>query len=329
MIKKIKKLAFYSLSLCALFSCAEESSEDSNDIQRRILDAYIAEYCPDAEQMESGLTYLERVDGTGAYKVEELNAVYVNYSTRSLSGEYTATNMEDLSKQLGTYSKASYYGPKLFNVGYGSTYLGLEEILLGMKEGGKATAIIPPWLTATAYSPNESEATVNQIYSLEVINIIEDITKFQLDSMESYAKYHLNGLDSLSTGFYYKLDGTPTKDTLANSDELKVRYVCRLLDGFVSGTNILDSAKVNGIYKSSDSYEALDITYDKDLDTFEENAGMVRGFCMALQKMNYGETATAMFVSDLGYGSTGKSPIGAFQPLVFTIYIEPKVEDEI
>ena len=324
----MKKIAFYSLALFALVSCAQEVNESSDNIQKRILDAYIAEYCPDAEQMESGLTYLEKSVGTGKNEVEELNAVYVNYSTRSLSGEYTATNSAELAKLLGFYNKTSYYGPKLYQVGYGNTYLGLEEMLLGMKKGAKATAIIPPWLTATESSSSQS-SSVNSIYSIELVDIVTDINEFQLDSMASYAKYHLNGLDTTSYGFYYKLNSKPTLDTLKRDDVLNIRYIGRLLDGFIFDTNIMDSAKVHGIYNSANTYAALEATYDEDLDTFVENSGLVKGFCMALQKMNYEETATTMFISDYGYGTRGSgSNIGAFQPLIFDIYLEPKEVDE-
>lgn len=327
MIRKIKTLAFYSLALFALVSCAQEVSESSNEIQKRILDSYLAVYYPDVVQESSGLTYLEKIDGTGDEVVEDLNAVYIQYSTRTLAGEYSSYNIQSLAEWLGTYAKTTYYGPTLFEVGYGTTYIGLEEIFLGMKKGAKVTAIVPPWLTTTESSSSQSNST-NIIYDIELIDIITDIEQYQIDSMESYANLYLNGLDSTSYGYYFQLDCEPTLDSLGEDETVSIRYVGRLLDGFVFDTNIMDSAKVNGIYSSDNSYDALEVTYYEDLDTFVDNSSLVTGFCMAIQQMCYEESATTMFISDYGYSYYGSGSIGAYQPLIFNIYLEPKEEDD-
>lgn len=322
MIKKLKETFILSLVCLGLISCAQEKEESAMDIQKRILESYIHEYCPNATQLPSGLTYISKSPGVGTEKVESGNAVYVDYTTKTLAGIYSTTNDVNILKELGTYSKKNYYGPKLYEIGYGSTYLGIEELLTGMMEKESVTAIVPPWLTGTQYSSSSYNSSVNTIYTFKVTSIIKDMAKFQQDTMKAYAKMHYPGLDTLSSGFYYKLLTDSQKDTLVDGDNIKIRYVGKLLDGFVFDTNIRDSAKLYGIFDSTNDYDALSVVYKKDLSSFVESSNLVKGFCMAIQEMNYEEKSFTMFDSQLGYGSSGSNQIGAYQPLIFYIYLE-------
>ncbi len=326
MIRKIKDTFILSLVCLGFISCAQEKEESAMDIQRRILDAYVQERYPSATQLPNGLTYISKTTKEGTNLIEKGNAAYVNYTSETLNGVYTSTNDTLLLRKLGTYKKTNYYGPKLYEVGYGSTFLGIEELLIGMKNGEKVTAIIPPWLTGTTYSPDSYNNSTNMIYTFEIKSVIKDIVEFQKDTMKAYAANHYPGLDTLSAGFYYKLtsDSSPAKDSLVDGDNVSIRYVGKLLDGFVFDTNIRDSAKVHGIYDSAKDYAALDVIYKKDLASFVESAGLVKGFCMAIQNMKYEERSFTMFNAELGYGASGSGEnIGPYQPLIFYIYLEP------
>lgn len=329
MMRKIKIPVIAALSAFVIFSCAREEDEGANDIQKRILDAYVAEYYPSATVTPSGLVYLSRTEGTGEDAVEKYQGVYVEYSTKTLGGIYTATNDEYQAKVLGTYSKSNYYGPKLYEIGFGTTYTGVEEMLTGMKKGGEATAIVPPWLTSTGYGSTSQGSSVNMIYNFKVTAVIKDIVKFQLDSMAAYAKLHYPGLDTTSYGYYFKNLYDSGKDTIDKDASVDVRYIGRLLDGFIFDTNIADSAKKYGIYDSSKEYEALSITLAEDVNTMKENSGMILGFCKAIKDMKrYEDKAFTMFYSELGYSGQGSGQIGPYQPLIFNISIEPKKADE-
>lgn len=312
-----------------MVSCAQEKEESANDIQKQILDAYISVYYPNAEQMPSGLTYIDRKIGTGD-TLEKYNGAYVQFTTKTLEGNYTSTNNAELAKVLGTYSKSTYYGPRFYEIGYGSTYIGIEEMLIGMRAGGEATAIVPPWLTSTEYSTASQAASTNMIYTFTLKKVIKDIMKFQLDSMASYAHLHYPGLDTTSKGYYFKNLVTGGKDTIESTASVKVRYIGRLLDGFIFDTNIADTAKKYGIYNASNEYAPLDVTYAEDINVMSENnSGLRLGFCKALLEMDYEDHAFTMFYSELGYGSQGSGEsIGPFQPLIFYIYIEPKAKTE-
>ena len=308
-----------ALVLC---SCAEDKNESDRSIQERILDAYIKEKFPQAKKLESGLVMIDFQQGSGE-ELERRDGGYFEYTTQSLSGDYIETTDEELAKQLGSFSNSNYYGPVLYEMGYKTTYKGLEEVMIGMKIGGKAKFILPPWLSVTGSNGDRWEESANLIYEIELKEVINNIDNWEADKMRRYAAIHYPGLDTLSSHFYFKKLHDAKADSL-ESETVQVRYIGRLLDGWVFDTNIADTAKKYGIYDTENDYNALDFKHSNDIETMEQDNSMVRGFCMALKDMSYGDKAFTMFGSKYGYDYTGKDPIGPYQPLIFWLYIEPK-----
>ena len=323
MMKFLNKIVCLAVVAVSLFSCAEEKEESERSIHERILGAYVKEEYPNAQVLPSGLVVIETQEGTGkTLNIRE--AGYFEYTTRSLSNEVVETTDEQLAREIGTFAHTNYYGPKMFETGYKSTYKGLEEIMVGMKIGGKAKFILPPWLSVTGNNGNRWEESNSLIYEIELKEVISVIDTWEADTMRRYAATHYPGLDTLSSHFYLKkLNNIQHKDTL-ESATLNVRYIGRLLDGWVFDTNIADTAKKYGIYDPENDYNALEFKWNDDLETMEKDNSMVRGFCMALKEMNYGDIAFTMFGSKYGYDYRGKSPIGPYQPLIFWLEVEPK-----
>lgn len=323
MMKFLNKIVCLAVVAVSLFSCAEEKEESERSIHERILGAYVKEEYPNAQVLPSGLVVIETQEGTGK-TLNNREAGYFEYTTRSLSNEVVETTDEQLAREIGTFAHTNYYGPKMFETGYKSTYKGLEEIMVGMKIGGKAKFILPPWLSVTGNNGNRWEESNSLIYEIELKEVISVIDTWEADTMRRYAATHYPGLDTLSSHFYLKkLNNIVHKDTL-ESATLNVRYIGRLLDGWVFDTNIADTAKKYGIYDPDNDYNALEFKWNDDLETMEKDNSMVRGFCMALKEMNYGDIAFTMFGSKYGYDYRGKSPIGPYQPLIFWLEVEPK-----
>lgn len=323
MMKFLNKIVCLAVVAVSLFSCAEEKEESERSIHERILGAYVKEEYPNAQVLPSGLVVIETQEGTGK-TLNNREAGYFEYTTRSLSNEVVETTDEQLAREIGTFAHTNYYGPKMFETGYKSTYKGLEEIMVGMKIGGKAKFILPPWLSVTGNNGNRWEEANSLIYEIELKEVISVIDTWEADTMRRYAATHYPGLDTLSSHFYLKkLNNIQHKDTL-ESATLNVRYIGRLLDGWVFDTNIADTAKKYGIYDPDNDYNALEFKWNDDIETMEKDNSMVRGFCMALKEMNYGDIAFTMFGSKYGYDYRGKSPIGPYQPLIFWLEVEPK-----
>ena len=324
MVKKLNKFVLMAVAALALFSCAQEKEDSDRTVQERILNAFVDVNYPQAKRTESGLVMIDNVEGTGD-TLKMYKAGFFKYSIKSLGGIYSETNFEDLAKVLGTYSKSNYYGPKLYELGFETTYAGIEEVMENMREGGKATFILPPWLSYTT-NKNSWNQNVSAIYDIELTEVVDNIIKWEQDTMKSYANKCYPGLDTLSANFYFKKLYDAGADTLTN-ESVNVWYIGRLLDGWVFDTNIADTAKKYGIYDKTKEYAALSVLYGESLDQMVEDNSMVEGFCKAIQQMSYGDKAFTMFNSDMGYGADGSSSIGPYQPLTFWLYIEPDTEE--
>ncbi len=328
MVKKINIFMMMAVAAIAFVSCAEEKVESDKDIQERILNAVVATKFPSAQVRDNGLVVIDYQQGTGD-TLDKYEGGYFEYTTQALSGNYAETTDEELAQVLGTYAKSNYYGPKLFQIGYQTTYAGLEEIMTGMQVGGKAKFILPPWLTyiegvgsSNSTGSGDWNVATSVIYEVELKEVITNILDWQADTMKAYANTHYPGLDTLSANFYFKKLYDAGGDTLENQS-VNVRYVGRLLDGWVFDTNIADTAKKYGIYDSTSDYEALSVQFSENLETMIEDNSLVRGFCMALKNMSNGDEAFTMFYSEYGYSSSGSDQIGPYQPLIFWLYIEP------
>lgn len=344
--------AFAFILLTLTFSCSKEKDLSEREIQERILDAYIAVNYPNAVKLESGLTIIEVQPGkTDPPKDGE--GAYIHYSTYTLEGICQSTTDSVQAKHLGTYSASNYYGPTLFVLNKYYTTEGMIELLKQVGKGGHVKAIIPPWLTGKYNSKSSGKSSsgsqqsmVNIIYDIHMGDIVEEITKYQIDSIESYNRiYYPPGIDSTTYGFYIKNfthpSGIPDKDTVEASTKVNIWYIGRLLDGYVFDTNIRDTAKKYRIYNSSSDYTALTVEIQETAKLMnetqksgsEETSGaLILGFCKALKKMTIGDHAVTMFVSGLGYGSEGTMNNGSgvpwYSPLRFDIWMTTSVDNK-
>ncbi len=120
-----KKITFLSI-LAILFltvSCSKAKQEEKDR------NAYLQENNITVEPTASGLYYIENKAGTGR-KAENGDVVKVHYTGKLLNGE----------KFDSSYDRNE---PFRFTLGKGQVIKGWDEGVAYMKEGGKATLIIP------------------------------------------------------------------------------------------------------------------------------------------------------------------------------------------
>ena len=319
-------------------SCAKSEKVESNGAERKYLEAWMTVNHPEVSPTGLGIYIIDDQVGTGE-EVEDEMFAYVSYTVRALDGTITSTNRASVAQQLGTYSKSSYYGPEVWTVGVGNLPVGVEEMIVGMKVGGKKTAVIPSWLLGyvrydkdSDYYKNTTESSTS-IYEVEIVRIAKDILKPQVEDMEEYAAKYLNGVDSLSYGFYYK-QLTPPRDTNAFKSDttIYINYIGRLLNGQVFDTTIADTAKCYNIYSTSKTYEPVSVNWgasysDITMGTSTEPTKIIAGFGKTLWQMRPYERGVGMFFSNYGYGYTGSGKsIPAYSPLVFEIEITDNPE---
>jgi FKBP-type peptidyl-prolyl cis-trans isomerase FkpA len=130
MIKKFSKSVFFFLTISLiviLVSC--DPSKKYEKAEKDAINNYLAaNSSSNYVHQESGLYYLEVLAGTGRQPVAN-DTVYVVYTGKFLNGNMFDTNVG--GNQL------------VFAVGQGGMLPGFEEGIMLMKEGGKATILVP------------------------------------------------------------------------------------------------------------------------------------------------------------------------------------------
>ncbi len=314
-------------------SCAKNQESTLNEDNKIWLDGWIQFNHPGVQPSGKGIYIIEDQPGTGKeYKNDAI--ISVEYTVTDLNGNIVSTTSKELSQQLGSYNYSDYYGERIWVIGEGSVVAGVEDILDGMKIGGTRKAVIPSWLnvnkrynSAEEYFKHNSKQP-HAIYSITLKNIIEDLEKWETDSLKRYSEKHLGGIDTTSFGFYYKQTKKPVIDSTFKKDtNIFINYIGRRLDGTVFDTNIADTAKVYEIYNPARKYVPAQISWgenetDLKMVTDGKSSGLIQGFQKTLWQMHPMEQGIGVFISRFGYSVAGSGQaIPSCCPLRFDIEI--------
>ncbi len=349
MKKTLEYLLVAAVSATCLASCAKSITTGTNDASKRYFDAWIAVNYPDLEPTELGSYVIEEIVGDGELVGDYENSPYVRvaYTQYDLDWNIEATTSEKLSQQLGDYDESYYYGPRIWTRVNDSYYAGLDEAITSMNVGGYKRTVIPGWLyTTLRYSTaedyvNNVSASDHAIYDLIVVETIDDMVQWEIDSIANYLSHNFPEVsvsDSLIYGLYYIQTAEPADTAAFASDTtLYINYIARRLDGQVVDTNIQDTAKRYGIYSSSTTYEPTQVNwYDEDDDEdytsitiTSDESSIIDGLSYTLSLMRSYEKGTCIFYSALGYSSSGSgSTIPEYSPLRFDIEFVDGEEDD-
>jgi FKBP-type peptidyl-prolyl cis-trans isomerase len=347
-----KTLTYLLLAALVLSGCAKTATSGLNDASKRYFDAWIHVNYPGLAPTALGAYVIEEEEGTGAALQDAETDAYVrlNYTVRSLDGTVSGTTYPYLAKQLGEYSETEWYGPVIWSRADGSLYAGVDEMLSSMKIGGKKKTVIPGWLltgsrydTAQEYIDNVSGGSP-AIYELELLEAISDTDQWELDSIGRYLASNFPEVslaDSLKYGFYYIQKKAPQPIGTSSDDDddeeesdagfprdstIYINYTGRLLNGQVFDTTIEDTAKVYGLYSSSNSYEPISVNYNYEdysqITITSDKSSVIDGFAYMIWRMGAYEEGTGIFYSKLGYSYSGSgSSIPAYSPLRFDIEV--------
>ena len=346
-MKRILKAILYTAAAVAIAGCAKEVNEGSNDANKRFFDAWIHINHPDITPTELGVYVLDKKEGNGA-TVEKDGFAILDCIITDLDGNITSYTDKETAKQLGQYDTAYYYGPKVLTTTEGTIQAGLADALIGMKVGGSKKVAIPGWLlTYKVYddikdylNPPKDDLTTstsysNAIYDFTVRDFTDNINDYQIGQIGEYLKANpklgLTVKDSLQLGFYYKqLVAPQVLDSLKSDTTVYINYTGRLLSGLVFDTTDERTAKDNGIYSSSRSYEPVPVKWASEYSDITLNgSSIISGFALTLWQMKANEKGVGIFFSDLGYSYSGSGKsIPGYAPLIFEIELVAKPDDE-
>lgn len=327
----------FLIGACLATACAKSQESSLNEDNKIWLDGWLQFNHPGVEPSGKGIYVIEDQPGTGKEYTQKDAILSVEYTVTDLNGNIISTTSKELAQQLGSYTKTDYYGERIWVIGEGTVVAGVEDILTGMKVGGTRKAVIPSWLNVKKrYDKDEEYFEHNSkeshaIYEIKLADIIEDLEKWECDSLVRYSKEHLGGRDTTSYGFYYRQVQKPVSDSTFKKDtNIYINYIGRRLDGIVFDTNIADTAKVYDLYSKERNYEPMQVQWGEKPEEIKmitdgNASGLILGFQKTLWEMHPMEKGTGVFISRFGYSVGGSgNKIPSFCPLRFDVEIVEK-----
>lgn len=334
-MKSLKYILLAILGLGLFFSCDREYSDFEGDEMAKF-NAWIQVKNIPAEALKpSGLYYISNQEGTGL-SPEDGDFLVFSVKEKSLNGIVYFSNDYATAKLYDNFDINFHFGSLFTKYEINHDYNAVEgypinsvtllmvkgvyEGLSYMKEGGKATLIMPSKLAygrsgltysqTTRISPYES-----LIYEVELIKVVKDPRAYENELLQTYVNTNYPGLQMVNDSIYYVQLSPPTVDTVtvAKDSIVYVYYKKMFLDGYVFDTNIDSVAKKLG--RTFASTDSLTVTIGKD---------EIKGFSLALTQMRKGEWGRAIIPSYSGYDSIAQKSIPPFSTLIFDIYFVDK-----
>ena len=259
------------------------------EIDRKIIEKYIAQESLDAKMTESGLFYVVEKEGEGKSPTP-LNKVKVHYRGTLLDG----TEFDS------SYKRGE---PTMFPLG--SVIKGWQEGIPLLKPGGKGKLIIPSEL---AYGKKSIAGKIPPhsvlVFDIELLEVIEQVPfdpKAQsLKDAKLIEKYLAdNSLEAQKTptGIHYIIEKAGEGDQPSSRDEVTVHYKGMLLNGKV-----------------------FDSSYDLGEPSTFPLARVIKGWRQGIPLLKKGGKGKLIIPSALGYGPV---PMGSKIPpnsvLVFEV----------
>ena len=245
---------------------------------------------------DSGLEFMDDSLGTGR-EAKNGDLVQINFSgwiirdTTNLFGDWTKDSTK-ITSFIGSTKQT--HKPMKFALRKNSFINGIDEGIVGMKEGGSRTIIIPSKL---AYGergfPPIIPPNTDLKFQVQLVNVKAAIVvkKWDVDT---------TNYKTLSNGIRYAVVAPGDSTAIDSGDVVTLHYSVFLQNG-----------------KKFDS----SVERDEPLVFPYKEQSFIKGFDEAIGMMTKGEKAEFVIPPDLAYGSKGNSVIPPNSTLVFDIKI--------
>lgn len=210
-MKRFFRLIAAAVAAGAVLSgCAKKAEPATNENEKLFFDSWMQVHHPQTEKTGLGIYIIdENITEEGQKEpVADSQYVYVSYTARDLDGNITSYSEAETAEMLGedVENSSRYYGPVVWTRIPGYIYAGVGEMFTGLGRGDSRTAVIPGWLMSYASYGTEQEylnkeTGSNSIYEIKVVDPIDNIRQWQIDSIGtflsgSYADYDFGYLNS-------------------------------------------------------------------------------------------------------------------------------------
>jgi FKBP-type peptidyl-prolyl cis-trans isomerase len=286
-----------------ILSCNDRDDELQKEKELRLLKQYLELKSISVEPVSSGLYFIPTFEGTGA-KPQQQHWVIIRYTGRLVNDRMFDTTEENKARNNNIYSSSIMYGDKRLPIA-SLPVKGVQEGLMLMNEGSRATLIIPSHLAFGKEGAGIVPSYSTLVYDIELVKVISNPELYEKEMIDDYiAQYndstHLV-VEKKVSGLYYIeiLEGTG-ENTPQPANRVSVYYEGRLTDGRVFDTNM------GGTVMSFD-IGALQ---------------MIEGFEEAVKLMKTEGRSRVVIPSSIGYGPLGSgTKIVGFTPLVFDLVL--------
>ena len=259
-------LIILSLIITLGYSCKKEKSDE--EIEQEKISSYLSKAGKTMAPTKSGLYYESVTEGTGA-ALGSTDYLIFKYRVFNLDGVLLETSNKTEADTLKIYPAALFDGPLKLSI-KSLKSKGLVEGLMMMKEGAKASMIMPSNLN---YYDN-----VPRIFEVELVKVIHDIVAFEKQSIASFLDTIKNTVIDSASGMYYIERSPGINQEPLLGDTVEVSYTLRFTDGRIIDENPKYIFKIGS-----------------------EN--IIEGFTNGVKRMKTGTEATMIIPSSYGYGS--------------------------
>lgn len=228
-----KKFIFLTTILFTVLigGCSKLDSAEELTIEDRIFDNYLAANNITAEPTQSGLYFIEELEGTGISPNTD-DWVIFNYSLYTIqTGSLVVTTNEVLARNVGIYDSRVLYGPNKAAMGY--NILGLDEGLRMMKEGGKAKLLFKSDLGYGGSIIGAIDAYSSLLLQVELVKVIADPVLEEFENTIMYLEENQYSTDTTKSGIYYVSVFEGRGDSVSLGDVVTIDLKASLLDGRV------------------------------------------------------------------------------------------------
>lgn len=285
-----------------LQGCNKDNDQELRDKVMRQLQQYIEDNNITQEPTASGLYYILITEGTGT-RPENNFYVDIDFTRELIDGTVLLTSHEDVARDNGLYDGSVIYGP--IRLIAGNTGIpGLNEGLMFMREGGKATMIMPSDINGFGgQSASNSPPYSTHIYTVDLVNAFDDPVQFESDQITDYLDEH--GIDSAyvtESGLYLIENNPGTGELVKDGDIVELWYTGTFLDGRVFDTNVGE--------------QVMSVPMPAEAPTY------IEAWDEALKLMREKGEAKIIVPYELAYGEYGQDKIPPYMTLVFDLEIE-------
>jgi FKBP-type peptidyl-prolyl cis-trans isomerase FkpA len=296
-------LAASLISLLLPLACVKDDEEERKRHEKEVIQKYLSDNgVAEDKKTEGGIYFIEETPGNGASPVEG-DYVIINYAGKYLEGlKIRETNYDSLKSQ---WSAAATYENFLFGpsiIPFGQNVSGINEGLSMMREGGKATLIIPSDKAFYDYNP--------LLYEIELLKVVRNPVTYADSLLEAYLAE--NGFDASTLmikgndTIWFKEILTPDPSdtvTVETNDEVYFRFAGLLIDEFRDTSN--DTFDTN--FGLAD--DPIMLIYGKTKissgSMITPSTGFPAGLSMALDSMRQGTHAMAVLPYNQAFGYKG------------------------